>query len=285
MDLRKKKLFLLDLDGTIYLEESLLPGASAFLAWVRERGGAVRYLSNNSSRGVEAGVEKMGRLGIPASREEFLTAVESTVHYLRENRSPGEVYYVVGTASFRRQLAAAGFTLRDRPAEDVTTVLCGFDTELTYQKVEDACRLLARGADFLATNPDWACPTLFGFIPDCGAICEFIGRAAGRTPQFIGKPDPTMIRLALAQTGCAPEEALMVGDRLYTDIACGVNAGVDTVLVLTGEATAETAAASEIRPGLVCRDMAELLSLLKKQGMAGGKPHKLSNETPVQGGV
>jgi HAD superfamily hydrolase (TIGR01450 family) len=146
----------------------------------------------------------------------------------------------------------------------VTVVLVGFDTELTYQKVEDACRLLARGADFLATNPDWACPTLFGFIPDCGAICELISRAAGRQPAFIGKPDPTMIQLALEQTGCTPAETLMVGDRLYTDIACGINAGVDTALVLTGEATRADAAASDTPPTLVCRDMAELLALLRE---------------------
>ena len=265
MDLAAKKLFLLDLDGTVYLEEELLPGAAEFLAWVRETGGAVRYLTNNSSRGVDAGLEKMHRLGVAAKREEFLTAVEATVYYLQTCRDPSDVYYVVGTASFRRQLAEAGFTLREEPAEDVTAVLVGFDTELTYQKVENACRLLARGVDFLATNPDWACPTLFGFVPDCGAICELIGRGAGRKPAFIGKPDPAMIRLALEQTGYTPEETLMAGDRLYTDIACGVNAGVDTALVLTGEATAEDAAVSDTPPTLICRDMADLLERLKEE--------------------
>lgn len=264
MDLAEKTLFLLDLDGTVYLEDSLLPGAADFLAFVRATGGTVRYLTNNSSRGVDAGLTKMRRLGVPASREEFLTAVEATVYYLRQNRSPADVYYAVGTASFRRQLAEAGLTLRDTPDDDVTAVLVGFDTELTYAKVEDACRLLARGADFLATNPDWACPTLFGFLPDCGAICELISRAAGRTPTFIGKPDPTMIHLALNQTGCAPETALMVGDRLYTDIACGVNAGVDTALVLTGEATAADAAVSDTPPSLVCRDLADLLRRIRE---------------------
>lgn len=266
MDLSQKKLFLLDLDGTIYLEESLLPGAAEFLAWVRRTGGAVRYLTNNSSRGVDAGLEKMHRLGVGAVPEEFLTAVEATIFYLRKYRSPAEVYYVVGTASFRRQLAQAGFTLRDEPSDDVTAVLVGFDTELTYEKVENACRVLAKGADFLATNPDWACPTLFGFIPDCGAICEFIGRAAGRRPVFIGKPDPAMIHLALEQTGYAASQALMVGDRLYTDIACGVNAGVDTALVLTGEATEADAAVSDTPPSLICRDMAELLEHVRSKG-------------------
>ena len=141
-----------------------------------------------------------------------------------------------------------------------------FDAELTYQKVEDACRLLARGADFLATNPDLSCPTLFGFIPDCGSICQLLVNACGRRPVYIGKPDPTMIHLAWQQTGYGAAETLMVGDRLYTDIACGVNAGTDTALVLTGEATAADAAVSDTPPTLICRDMAELLERLKEAG-------------------
>lgn len=263
MNLAQKKLFLLDLDGTIYLEDTLLPGAAELLAYIRETGGAYRFLTNNSSRGVDAGLEKMRRLGIPAAREDFLTAVEATVYYLHKNRASADVYYVVGTESLLRQLAEAGFALRDGPSEDVTAVLAGFDTELTYQKIEDACRLLARGADFLATNPDLACPTLFGFVPDCGSICRLLANACGREPVFIGKPDPTMIRLAWEQTGYGPAETLMVGDRLYTDIACGINAGTDTALVLTGEATAEDAAASATPPAAVYRDCAALLEALR----------------------
>ena len=184
MGLSQKKRFLPYLDGTIYLEEALLPGAAEFLSWARETGCAVRYLTNNSSPGVEAGLEKMRRLGIPARREEFLTAVEATAYYLHTRRDPSDVEYAVGTDSFCRQLGEAGVDLRQTPDRDVTAVLGAFDTELSYQKVENACRLLARGADFLATNPDLACPTLFGFIPDCGAICQLIAHAAGRTPEL-----------------------------------------------------------------------------------------------------
>ena len=263
MDFRDKKLFLLDLDGTVYLEDTLLPGAAEFLSWAREREYPVRYLTNNSSRGVEAGLQKMHRLGVPAKREEFLTAVEATIYYLRKNGRTYDVLYIIGTASFREQLREAGFTVRDTPDADVTTLLVAYDTELTYEKVQHGCELLARGVDFLATNPDWVCPTLFGFVPDCGSICEFVGKASGRKPVFIGKPDPTMIRLALEGTGCSPEETLMVGDRLYTDIACGVNAGVDTALVLTGEATRADAAASETPPTAIFENMAELLTALR----------------------
>lgn len=263
MELAQKRLLLLDLDGTLYLEDTLLPGAAELLAWARETGGAYRFLTNNSSRGVDAGLEKMHRLGIPARPEEFLTAVEATVFYLKTHRSSAEVYYVVGTESFRHQLRAAGFDLRETADEDVTAVICGFDTELTYEKVETACRLLARGADFLATNPDLVCPTLFGFVPDCGSICRMLTNACGREPKILGKPDPAMIRLALEQTGFSCEQALMVGDRLYTDIACGRNAGVDTALVLTGEATAQDAARSHTPPTAVYQDCAQLLEALK----------------------
>ena len=139
MDLAEKTLFLLDLDRHRVTGGFLLPGAADFPGFVLATGGTVRYLTNNSSRGVDAGLTKMRRLGVPASREEFLTAVEATVYYLRQNSSPADVYYAVGTASFRRQLAEAGLTLRDTPDDDVTAVLVGFDTELTYAKVEDAC--------------------------------------------------------------------------------------------------------------------------------------------------
>ena len=130
--------------------------------------------------------------------------------------------------------------------------------------LQDACRLLCRGADFLATNPDLACPTLFGFVPDCGSICAMLENACGRKPVFIGKPDPTMIHLAWAQTGYGPAETLMVGDRLYTDIACGVHAGVDTALVLTGEATAADASVSDTPPTAIYENMAQLLAALRQ---------------------
>ena len=279
MELAQKRLILLDLDGTLYLEDTLLPGAAELLAWVRETGGAYRFLTNNSSRGVDAGLEKMHRLGIPARPEEFLTAVEATVYYLRAHRSPGDAYYVLGTESFRRQLREAGFDLRQGPDGDVTAVICGFDTELTYGKVEAACRLLSRGVEFLATNPDLACPTLFGFVPDCGSICQMLTNACGRQPKFLGKPDPAMIHLALEQTGFTKEQTLMVGDRLYTDIACGINAGVDTALVLTGEATAQDAAASATPPAVVYQDCAQLLEALRQ---AAALPENAKKDPALQ---
>jgi len=263
--LRRKRLFLLDLDGTLYLDETLFDGAAEFLRCVRERGGRYLFLTNNSSRGAEAYVEKLRRLGVDAARSDFLTSVDATIAYLRGRGGQDKLYYVCGTESFRAQLREAGFRLTDDRDEPVDTLLMGFDTELTFHKLEDACILLGRGVDYVATNPDWVCPTWYGFVPDCGSVCEMLRRATGRSPYVVGKPRPDMVRLAMRAAGASPEETVVVGDRLYTDIACGVNAGVDTVLVLSGESTAEDAANSDVKPAFILKDVAQLLAILNSE--------------------
>ncbi len=256
-DLGGKRLFLLDMDGTIYLDEDLFPGTLPFLRAVEERGGRYLFLTNNSSKSVDAYIAKLARMGIDAGRRDFLTSVDALVAHL-QNRPPYRLCYVFGTESFRRQLAGAGIPVTDRRSDEVDCLLIGFDTELTFQKLEDACILLNRGVDFIATNPDWVCPTWYGSVPDCGSVCEMLYRATGRRPVVIGKPQPAMALLALARTGFAPEQALMVGDRLYTDIASGVNAGIDTAFVLSGEGTMADLAASEVKPTWVFDDISAL---------------------------
>ena len=262
--LRQKRLFLLDMDGTLYLDETLFPGAKDFLAEIRRRGGRYLFLTNNSSRGGEAYVEKLRRLGISAEREDFLTSVDATVLYLRAHGGQDKLYYVCGTESLRAQLREAGFRLTDDRDAPVDTLLMGFDTELTFRKLEDACILLGRGVDYVATNPDWVCPTWYGYVPDCGSVCEMLRRATGRSPYVIGKPKPDMVQLAMHTCLARPEETVVVGDRLYTDIACGVNAGVDTVLVLSGETGKEDLPGSEVQPTYVLQDVAALLEILKQ---------------------
>jgi len=127
----------------------------------------------------------------------------------------------------------------------------GYDTELTYQKLEDACILLGRGVGYIATNPDWVCPTWYGFVPDCGSVSEMLYTATKRRPTFIGKPQPAMVEFALDKTGYKKEEAVVIGDRLYTDIACGVNAGISSIFVLSGEGTMEDLEKSEVKPEFV----------------------------------
>ena len=251
-----KRLFLLDMDGTIYLDETLFDGTTDFLAQVQKMGGKYLFLTNNSSRSVEAYVEKMARLGITAVRDDFLTSVDALIVYLDAHGYRDRLLYAFGTASFRLQLSQAGFRVTDIRSEEVDALICGFDTELTFQKLEDACILLNRGADFIAANPDWVCPTWYGYVPDCGSVCQMLTRATGRQPVFIGKPQPAMAELAMRRTGFGREETVLIGDRVYTDIACAVNAGIDSILVLSGEGTREDTEKFGVRPTWIYDDIA-----------------------------
>ena len=148
--------------------------------------------------------------------------------------------------------------------DDVDCLCMGFDTELTFQKLEDACILLGRGVDYIATNPDWVCPTWYGYVPDCGSVSEMLYNATKRRPFFIGKPQPEMPLLAIEKTGYKKEETVIIGDRLYTDIACGVNAGISSVFVLSGEGTLEDIEKSEVKPEFVYDNIREIYNELIK---------------------
>lgn len=258
--LKDKRLFLLDMDGTIYLDDRLFDGTAEFLAHVQAIGGRVMYLTNNSSKSVESYVDKLSRMGLRAAPEDFLTSVNATVLYLRQKNH--RKIYAFGTASFRQQLRQGGLPVTDVLAEDIDCLCMGFDTELTFQKLEDACILLNRGVEYVATNPDWVCPTWYGSVPDCGSVAEMLYRATGRRPRFIGKPEPDMVELAVKETDFTKEQTILLGDRLYTDIKSGVRAGVDTVLVLSGEATLKDLAASDVKPTYVMKDIREFLNNL-----------------------
>ena len=258
MTVGQKRLFLLDMDGTLYVDERLFDKVPEFLARVRESGGRYLFLTNNSSRGVEGYIEKLERLGIATGPEGYLTSVDAAIDLLRREY-PGQKCYAAGTKSFRQQLESAGIPVTTRVEEDVDILLSGFDRELTFQKLEDACILLERGAVWLATNPDWVCPTWYGSVPDCGSVCEMLTRATGRRPEFLGKPRPAMVQLALAETGFPPEQAVLIGDRLYTDIACAVNAGIDSIFVLSGEGKREDIERDSIHPTWVYDDIGAVL--------------------------
>ena len=262
MSLKDKRLFLLDMDGTIYLDEELFDGTIDFLNHVKEIGGRYLFLTNNSSRGVGAYIEKMERLGIEAVEEDFLTSVDATILYLKENH-PGQLCYVSGTETFKKQLADSGIAVTDKLSDDVEVLVHGFDRELTFQKLEDSCILLNRGVPFIATNPDWVCPTWYSSVPDCGSVCKMLETATGRKPRFIGKPQPEMALLAMEKFGYSKEETVLVGDRLYTDIACGVNAGIDTVFVLSGEGTMEDLKTSEAQPAMIYDNIRAMLNAME----------------------
>ncbi len=248
-NLKALKLFLLDMDGTIYLDNDLFDGVTDFLEHVKTIGGKYIFLTNNSSKSVDKYIEKLASLGISSTAEDFLTSTDATILYL--NKKTYKKIYALGTTSFKEQLRAAGLPITDTLEDGIDCLCMGFDTELTFQKLEDACILLGRGVDYIATNPDWVCPTWYGYVPDCGSVSEMLYNATKRRPTFIGKPQPTMALLAMEKTGFTPEETVLIGDRLYTDIACGVNAGINTIFVLSGEGTMEDLEKSEAKPTFV----------------------------------
>jgi HAD superfamily hydrolase (TIGR01450 family) len=260
--LKEKKLFLLDMDGTIYLDEELFDGTLDFLAYVKKIGGKALYLTNNSSKGIDKYVEKLARLGIESTPNDFLTSTDATIAYLKEKNH--NKIYAFGTESFKRQLSAAGLPITDKLEEGIDCLCLSNDWELTFKKLEDSCIILRDYVDYIATNPDWVCPTWYGSVPDCGSFAEMLFRATGKKPKFIGKPEPDMIYLALEKTGYGKDDALMLGDRLYTDIASGVNAGIDTVFVLSGEGTMADLETSEAKPTYIRKNIRELYEELAK---------------------
>lgn len=259
-NIKKLRLFLLDMDGTIYLDDQLFDGVTDFLSHVKAIGGKYMFLTNNSSKSVEKYIEKLAALGIASCPEDFLTSTDATVLYLQKKSY--KKIYALGTASFKEQLRFSGLPVVDRLEEGIDCLCMGFDTELTFQKLEDACILLGKGVDYVATNPDWVCPTWYGYVPDCGSVSEMLFRATGRRPIFIGKPEPTMALLAMEKTGFSKEQTVLIGDRLYTDIACGVNAGIQTVFVLSGEGTLEDVEKSDKKPTYIYENIKKFYEAL-----------------------
>ncbi len=261
-DLKKIKLFLLDMDGTIYLDNDLFDGTLDFLDYINKIGGRYIFLTNNSSKSVDKYVEKLDSLGIKASTEDFLTSTNATVLYLKKKKY--NKIYALGTNSFKEQLRDAGLPVTDVLEDGIDCLCMGFDTELTFKKLEDACILLRENIDYIATNPDWVCPTWYGYVPDCGSVSQMIFNATGKNPKFIGKPEPDMALLAMEKTGFSKNETAIMGDRLYTDIACGVNAGISTIFVLSGEGTLEDVEKNEAKPKYIFENIKKLYEEIVK---------------------
>ena len=259
--LKEIKLFLLDMDGTIYLDNSLFDGTTDFLDYVKSIGGRYVFLTNNSSKSVDKYIEKLNAMGISADKNDFLTSTDATVEYLK--KCDFKKIYALGTESFKEQLAMSELNITDEVSEGMDCLCMGYDKELTYKKLEDACILLNDDIAYVATNPDWVCPTRYGYAPDCGSVSEMLARATGKKPKFIGKPEPAMAELAMKRTGFEKYETAIMGDRLYTDIACGVNAGISTIFVLSGEGTKADIEKYGIEPDYIFENIKEVYNYLK----------------------
>lgn len=263
-DLKSIQLYMLDMDGTIYNEDTLIPGALEFFKLLQAQGKQYVFMTNNSSKGKYSYVEKLRRLGIEATEKHIASSVNATVLYLKE-RKPGSKLFLVGTESLKKELLDEGFDVVpvEYRGDDIDYVLLGFDTELNYEKVRGACYYVSRGYPYIATNCDLKCPVLDNkFIPDCGAIAKMIELATDRMPQFLGKPERTMVDAVSAEWNVPIDKIACVGDRLYTDIAVGVNAGATSICVLTGEATPEEIEGSVQKPDYCFDSIKELYEAL-----------------------
>lgn len=258
MDLKNNKLFLLDMDGTIYIDDNLFDGVIEFLEHVKSVGGRYMFLTNNSSKSVDKYIEKLKNLGVDATADDFLSSVDATIFYIKSKNY--KKTYAFGTESFKSQLSGAGLNITDKLEDDIDCLCMGFDTELTFQKLEDACILLRNDIDYVATNPDIVCPTWYGSVPDCGSVSEMIYNATGKRPFFIGKPNSLMVDLAVEKTGFAREQTALIGDRLYTDIACAKNADISGIFVLSGEGTADDIERYGVEPDYIYKDIKALLN-------------------------
>ena len=259
--LKNKKFYLFDMDGTIYLDKQLFDGVKDFLEHIKKIGGKYLFVTNNSSKSVDKYIEKLDSLGIKAEKDDFLTSTNATIIDLKK-RNYNKIY-AFGTESFKEQLKEANLPITDVLEDGIDCLCMGFDTELTFKKLEDACILLNKNVDYIATNPDWICPTWYGYVPDCGSVSEMLYNATKRRPRFIGKPQPEMINLAVEKYGFSKDETIIFGDRLYTDIASGFNAGVTTVFVLSGEGTMDDVEKSDIKPDFIFENVKEYYNLVK----------------------
>lgn len=253
--LQKKKLFVFDMDGTIYLGGKVFDYAVRFISNLRENGYRVLFFTNNASHNPSFYYEKLERMGFAPQDGEVLTSGDVTIGFLKTHRA-GSPCYLVGTDELCTQFREAGIVL----SEKAPIVVTSFDTTLTYEKLDVACRLIRNGAEYLSTHPDYNCPTEDGFIPDSGAIAAFVSASTGVTPTYFGKPYRTAMTMMCELTKTAPEDIVIFGDRLYTDIALGKKNGVTAVLVLSGETTeADVAAASsEDRPDFTVASLDEV---------------------------
>ena len=257
--LAQVRCFMLDMDGTFYLGEQLLEGALRFIDVLREQGREFLFLTNNSSKDSGQYAEKITRLGLSISREKVLTSGEATAIHI-QSQKPGARVYVVGTLALENEFVQRDLILTD---ESPDFAVLGFDTTLTYAKLWVLCDLARAGVPYIATHPDYNCPTETGFMPDIGATIAFVKASTGREPDLVvGKPNPLLVEKAAERVGIPVSAMCMIGDRLYTDIALGKTAGIPTILVLSGETQADEVPFSPHQPSYIFKNLGAVADYL-----------------------
>lgn len=259
MTLQDVKCFLLDMDGTFYLGNNLIDGSLDFINKLRATGRDFLFLTNNSSHNADFYVKRLHGMGLDVPREKILTSGEATADKLNQ-LYPGKRAFVLGNEYLIEEFSQMGVIVDQ---ENPEIVVIGYDTTLDYKKMTRVCDLVRAGLPYIATHPDFNCPTETGFAPDIGAIMAFIEASAFRRPELIvGKPNTGIVEAALRRTGLKTGEMAMVGDRLYTDIETGLRSGMLSILVMSGETTEEMLAKSETVPDLKFGRLADMIPLL-----------------------
>jgi len=257
--LKPIRCFLLDMDGTFYLGNRLLDGSLQFLDQVHSTGRQAMFLTNNSSKSADVYIKKLKGMGVCDPFLRVLTSGQAAAQYALRT-FPGKHAFVLGTDLLQKELLSAGLAI-DNQTPDY--VLIGYDTTLDYQKMTRVCDLVRAGLPYIATHPDFNCPTETGFAPDIGAIIAFIKASTGRVPDtVIGKPNRGIVDEAIRVTGLRADQLAMVGDRLYTDIAMSALHGMLGVLVLTGETKKADIVNSEYQPDLVFNRLSDMIEYL-----------------------
>jgi HAD superfamily hydrolase (TIGR01450 family) len=252
---RTKKVAFLDLDGTIYMGDALIPGAKEFLEYLKESGIVFYFLSNNSSRSKADYVTKLANLGITTDEEGIILSTDGVIAFLQQNQIRD--VFVVGTESMKDMFLKEGF---ETESQSPSYIILGFDTELHYEKLKKAALFMQGGVKLIATHPDLVCPTPEGFIPDTGAMLALFEKATNQKPfKIFGKPNPEMIAHILKKHDISPQQVVMIGDRLYTDMELARRIPCDFILVLSGETQKEDLETIEATPTFVAESVAELI--------------------------
>ena len=258
--LKDIKLYILDMDGTIYLGSKLFSYTKDFFEFLENHDKEYILFTNNASKNVAAYADKLKSMSLAVPEKNILTSGDVTAAFLKKHRSKSSVY-LVGTELLRDLFVKEGIALTE---QDPDIVVTSFDTSLTYEKLDKACRYIREGAEFISTHCDINCPTENGFMPDSGAICAAITASTGVTPRFFGKPYKETIEMIEEITGYGRKDMAIIGDRLYTDIKMGKNSGIKSILVLSGETKASDLEKSDIVPDWVFEDLGQFLDNIRK---------------------
>jgi NagD protein len=260
IELTKKQVYFFDLDGTIYLGNQLFKGVPELIEVLRSHNKRFFFLSNNSSKSTEDYIKKLKNFNLDITRSNLILSQHPTIDYLK--RKNYQKIFLLGTLSLKKEFKDAGFQLTE---EDPEILVLAFDQELSYNRLVKASYFLQNEKlPYIATHLDNRCPTETGYIPDAGGIAALLNKATERMPRVFGKPNKDMLLFKLNQLKISPKDAVMFGDRLYTDIKMGIEAGITTCCVLSGEITLETIERSEYKPDFIINGIWELLDAFNK---------------------